>query len=325
MNRIMPLNAHAVSQIPLPKGKINLNAGTLSPTPAPIFERAEALRRQTAANPSDFCWRQMPTLVQTSRAALANYLQCSADELLLLPNVTYAINIVVSSLNLPRGAEILMTDHEYGSMIHLWNRWSAIHGWKLRTLSIPASRATTTAEILALFRDALTPSTQAVFLSHSASPTGLVFPIIEICSLARQRNILSIVDGAHAPGMLPLNLAEIGADFYGANTHKWLMGPNGGGFLHVSRAHRLALKPLVTAWGWDHKPDASFEDSGNGGSRWQWNLEFHGTADRVPQMLMPEQLAFRQALAGEAEIHAHMRALSDYARKVIPLRCSFSG
>jgi isopenicillin-N epimerase len=150
----------------------------------------------------------------------------------------------------------------------------------------------------------------------------LVLPLAEICAMARERGVVTVVDGAHGPGMVPVNLAEIGADFYGANLHKWMMGPMGGGFLHVRAERRLAVKPLVTGWGWGYEKEKAFEDSGNGGSRWQWDLEFHGTADRVPQMVVPEQLAFREALGGEQAIREHYRRLGAYARRVIPLECA---
>jgi isopenicillin-N epimerase len=319
---IMPLNADAVAHIPLPTGKINLNAGTLSPTPEPVMERAGELRRMMAGNPSDFCWRQIPHLIETSRAALAGYLGCAAGELVLVPNVTYAMNLVVASLELPEGAEVVLTDHEYGSMVKLWERWAAVRGWKLRTVKVPVGRGVTTGELVEVFRGAMTGSTKVLFLYHCASPTGLVLPLGEICAMARERGVITVVDGAHGPGMVPVNLAESGADFYGANLHKWMLGPCGGGFLHVQPERRLEVKPLVTAWGWGYEKEKAFEDSGNGGSRWQWDLEFHGTADRVPQMVVPEMLAFREALGGEGAIAEHYRRLGSYAREVIPLECA---
>jgi isopenicillin-N epimerase len=318
----MALNPHAVAQIPLPVGKVNLNAGTLSPTPLPVMERMGELRGRMASNPSDFCWRQLPVLIESSRAALAGYLGCAAGELVLVPNVTFAMNVVVSSLDLPAGAEVVVTDHEYGSMVKLWERWAAVRGWKLRTVKVPVGNQVTWGELIEVFDQAMTGETRALFVYHCASPTGLVLPLKEICGRARERGVVTVVDGAHGPGMVPVDLAEIGADFYGANLHKWMMGPCGGGFLHVRAERRLAVKALVTAWGWGYPEGTAFEDSGNGGSRWQWDLEFHGTADRVPQMVVPEMLAFREALGGEEVIAEHYRALGAYARGVIPLVCT---
>jgi isopenicillin-N epimerase len=320
----MKVNAQAVAQIPRPVGgKVNLNAGTLSPTPLPVQRRLDELRRMMMSDPSDFCWRKTPPLLQASRQALADFLGCQADELLLLPNVTFAINLVVSSLTLPRGTEVLISDHDYGAMVTTWQRWAAVRDWNLRTLKLPFP-VESAEHIVDAYRQAILPSTRVLFLYHCTSPTGIVMPVREICALARERDVVTVVDGAHAPGMVPLDLADIGADYYGSNTHKWLMGPCPGGFLHVARRRRTDLRALVTSWGWGYQRSEAFEDSGNGGSRWQWDLEFHGTADRTPQMVLPEALAFRTALGGEAAIAASVADLMEHARHEIPLPCRTS-
>jgi isopenicillin-N epimerase len=115
--------------------------------------------------------------------------------------------------------------------------------------------------------------------------------------------------------MVPVNLADVDADFYTANCHKWLMAPAGAGFLHVRAEARKLIEPLITSWGWEYdraNPDAA---SGWGGSRWQWDREFHGTSDRCPQMVLPEALDFRTELGGDAAIAARVRELSTYARE----------
>lgn len=320
----MPLAPHAISQIPRPKGIINLNAGTLSPTPTPVMRRAEALRAVQAENPSDFCWRRTPGLIESSRAALAGYLNVPPGDLLLLPNITHAINLVVSSLTLPRGTEVLLTDHEYGAMVFAWQRWAGVRDWNLRTVSVPfcAAAPRSPAELFDRVASAITPATRVLFLYHVSSPTGLVFPLAELCAHARERDILTVVDGAHGPGMVPCDLAAIGADFYASNLHKWLMCPSNGGFLCVARHRRNDLRAMVTSWGWGYERSKAFEDSGNGGTRWQWDLEFHGTADRVPQMVVPEALAFRREMGTEADILAHMHDFSAAARALIPLPCA---
>lgn len=321
MRSTSPLNPAAVRQIPLPKNKINLNAGTLHPTPFPIQQRVGELRSQLASNPSDFCWRELPKLIQTSRAATAAYLNCKPDELLLVPNITFAHNLIVSSLTLPKGTDILITDHEYGAMVYAWQRWAGVRDWNLRTLSLPIGPSLTAEQYISHIEQALTPATRVLFLYHCASPTGLVLPLKEICALARSKDIITVIDGAHAPGMIPVDINEIGADFYAANLHKWVMAPAGAGFLHVARNRRLDIRPLITSWGWPYNRSEAFEDSGNGGSRWQWDLEFHGTLDRCPQMVLPETIAFRRELGSEADIYAHHQNLSDFARKLIPLPC----
>jgi isopenicillin-N epimerase len=309
--------------------KMNLNAGTLSPTPGPVLEAVTRLRQMQSDQPSDFLWRQTPRLLKRSRNALAKFLKVKPDDLLLLPNVTFAMNLAVTALRLPRGSEILMTDHEYGAMVYCWQRWAKERGWKLRQFKLPYTTEDP-GEIVAAVAKAIRPATRVLFFSHVTSTTGLVLPAAELCRLARRRGLISIVDGAHAVGMVPVNLTSrgsdipvatgrgknavpttidsaIGADFYGANCHKWLMAPLGCGFLHVAGSKfKKQMEPLVTSWGW-------------AGKDWQNNMEFHGCTDRTPQMVLPEVLAFRKSLGGETAIRCHARQLTEYARLKIPL------
>lgn len=276
---------------------INLNAGTLSPTPESVWAAVTRLRRMQADNPSDFLWRQTPPLLKRSRRALAKFLHVDADDLLLLPNVTFAMNLAVTALRLPPGAEVLMTDHEYGAMALCWRRWAKERGWKLRQFKLPYATEDPT-EIVAAARNAIRPATRVLFFSHVTSTTGLVLPAAELCRLG----LLTVIDGAHAAGMIPLDLARIDAAFYGGNCHKWLMAPLSCGFLHVARRFRKDLKPLVTGWGW-------------GGVDWQYEMEFHGCTDRCPQMVLPEVFAFRRCLGSETTIQRRSRTLAKYARE----------
>ena len=149
--------------------KTNLNAGTLSPTPEPVLAAVTRLRRMQADQPSDFLWRQTPVLLKRSRAALAKFLRVKPDDLALLPNVTHAINLAVTSLRLPRGSEILTTDHEYGAMLYCWQRWAKERGWKLRKIKLPYTTEDPS-EILAAFKNAIRPATRVLFFSHVTSP-----------------------------------------------------------------------------------------------------------------------------------------------------------
>src|SRR3954468_10785268 len=262
---------------------INLNAGTLSPTPLPILDAVTALRRRQAANPSDFVWRQLPPLIQAGRAALAGYLNCPSAELVMLPNITFVMNIVVSSLaeQLPAGAEILTTDHEYGAMLNCWQRAADARGWTITKLTLPYL-AEDAGEIVNAFRSRITDATRVLYFSHVNCTTGLVMPVVELSRLARERGLMCVIDGAHAPGMVPVDLTAIGADYYAANCHKWMMAPAVCGFLHVAPHRRATTKPIITSWGWGYPPDEADADCRGGGSKWQWDLEFHGTVDRTP-------------------------------------------
>jgi isopenicillin-N epimerase len=293
--------------------RINLNAGTLSPTPIPVFDAVTALRRQMAENPSDFYWRQMPGLLDRSRAALAEYLHASPADLFLLPNTTIALNVLAASLKLPAGSEILTTDHEYGATMILWQHLAEARGWTLRKVPIPHTAEDPAALVGALQRE-IGAQTRVLFFSHVTCTTGLVLPVKSLCDAARQRGCMSIIDGAHAPGMVPVDLSDIGADAYVGNCHKWMMAPSSAGFLHVATAHHAMLEPLVYTWGAAYDPARADEDSRQGGTRRQWSLEFNGTTDRTPQMVIPHCLDFRASLGGDAAISARMRNLSAYAR-----------
>lgn len=306
---------------PIPPPPIQLNAGTLYPTPEPIWHVAEQLRRHQAHHPTDFLVRRLPALLTSSRQALADYLHVDPQNLLLLPNVTYAINLVVSSLTLTRGTQVLLTDHAYGAMTYIFQRWAAVRDWSLAVANLPITPRSED-ELYDAVVSQISPATRVAFFYHVTSPTGLTLPLARLTEYCRQRDILTIVDGAHAPGSLPLDLTALGADFYAANLHKWLMCPATAGFLCVSPHRRVDLRPLVTSWGFDYERSRWAEDTGLGGSRWQWDLEFHGTADRVPQCLVPQALAFRASLGGDTALRDHAIRLGDLARDLIPLPCA---
>jgi isopenicillin-N epimerase len=299
--------------------KINLNAGTLSPTPLPVLEAVTRLREEMAANPSNFVWRRTGPLIDLSRQRLAAYLGCDPLDLLLLPNATLAINVIAQSLEIPAGAEVLTTDHEYGAMMLCWRRAAVRGGWSLVEVPLPY-RCEDPQEIVDALARGITPRTRVLYFSHVTTSTGLVLPAEALVKLAREHGLLCIIDGAHAPGMFPVNLGEMGADFYTANCHKWLMAPAGSGFLHVSRAVRERIQPLITSWGFDYDRSAPDLPSGWAGSRWQWEHEFHGTTDRTPQMVLPEALDFRQELGGDEAIRRRVAELSDYARQALAKR-----
>jgi isopenicillin-N epimerase len=306
--------------IPLDARKINLNAGTLWPTPIPVLNAVDRFRRMMAGNPSDFVWRQLPPLITAARTQLAEYLHCEPADLLLLPNITFAINILTASLRLKPGSEILTTDHEYGAMLYAWQRLARRDGLQLSQIRLPYD-CEDPREIVDAFERGVSDDTRVIFFSHVTTSTGLLMPAAELCMLARQRGVLSVVDGAHAPGMVSVDLSQIRADFYAANCHKWVMAPAGAGFMHVAPHRKSMLAPVITSWGYAHDPAKAEEDSGNGGTRWQWDLEFHGTADRCPQMAIPAALELRVSLGGDDAVIRRNRSLSAHARRVLTEKC----
>lgn len=288
-----------------------LNAGSYSPVPRCVLDAAMAWRSRLASSPMRVLCEEMPKRLVQSRDSLSDYLGAAGRRLLLLPNATYAVNLAVRSIELPSGSEILLTDHEYGAMRFCWERAAAERGWRLRTVELPY-RTEVPARILEVISDSIGAETRVLFFSHVTSPTGLVLPAQDLCRRARQMGLMTVVDGAHAPGMIPLALNTVDADYYAGNCHKWMMAPTGAGFLSVSEQARRSLAPLVTSWGWEFDPTDD-ADSGWGGSRWSQRVEFQGTQDRTAQLVLPEAIAFRRQLTEKAT-WARTRALSEYLR-----------
>lgn len=303
----------AREELDLAPSEIYLNAGSFSPAPRPARQAAQRWREELSARPMRALIDTMPRQLIRARQSLADYLDADSRSLLLLPNVTHAMNLAVASLQFPPGSAILTTDHEYGAMKHCLTRAAAKNQWSIDVAALPAN-PTDPQELIDAIERHGTERTKALFFSHVVSPTGIVLPARALCALAAERGWLSVVDGAHAPGMIPLSVREIGADFYGGNGHKWMMAPVGVGFLNVSDRCRASLEPLVTSWGWEFNDDASDEESGWGASKWALRNEFMGTADRSAQLVLPEVIAFRHRLTDEA-VRERSRSLVGYTRQ----------
>ena len=277
----------------------NLNTGSFGPLPRSVFECATELRRRLAHEPMDFLLRQLPPLLSTARTRLADFLGGDARRLIFTANVSAAINLIANGLTLSAPGEILLTDHEYGAMHWCWERAAQRQGLTLRTFRLPIL-AEDPSEIVEALRSALTERTRLVFFSHVLSPTGLVLPAKEMCREARKRGAVTIVDGAHGPAMVSLDLADIGADFYCGNCHKWLLAPTGSGFLHVGPGQEDRLQPLQVSWGF--RPDrATMDVPDEFGSTPRLRFyEFEGTRDVCPWLAVPAAIDFQKDIGFEA-------------------------
>src|SRR5947209_3523442 len=233
--------AAARDQMILDPTIINLNTGSFGPLPTPVFERVTAIRQMLAAEPTHFFVRQLPPLLWKARERLAAYLGTVPARLVFTTNVSAAINLVASGLTLSTPGEILLTDHEYGAMHWCWERAARRQGLTLRTFPLP-TMASSPGEIVEAAVRAMTPRTRLFFFSHVLSPTGLVLPAAVLCAEARRRGIVTVVDGAHAPAMIPLDVAKVGADFYTGNCHKWMLAPTGAGFLVIGPGNEDRLE-----------------------------------------------------------------------------------
>jgi isopenicillin-N epimerase len=293
---------------------VNLNTGSFGPLPRPVFDHATEVRRRLAAEPMDFLVRQMPPLLWHARTRLADFLGADPRRLIFAVNVSVAVNLVAASLQLAAPGEILLTDHEYGAMHWCWERAAQSQGLTLRTFPLP-TMAESPEEIVAAFDRAITERTRLLFFSHVLSPTGLVLPAKEICALARKRGVLCVVDGAHAPAMVPLQLREMGCDFYGGNCHKWILAPTGSGFLYCASPGSMELlRPVQVSWGWVHDRAHLDEPDEFGTTPRIRHLEFEGTRDYCPWLSVPAALDFQENL-GWQRVHERNLALAGYARQ----------
>lgn len=227
-----------------------LNHGSFGACPRPVFEEYGRWQREFEEEPVEFFVRRAPGLLRESRRILGAYVGCDADDLVYVTNATIGVNIVARSLQLSDGDEVLATNHEYGACERIWNFLSARRGFSYRPVQFPLPVTTHEAFVERMVAE-ITPATRLIFISHISSPTGLVFPVAEICRIARERGIMTLIDGAHIAGQLPLDLDGLGADFYTGNLHKWLCAPKGSAFLYVRRELQPMLEPLVISWGWE--------------------------------------------------------------------------
>jgi isopenicillin-N epimerase len=291
----------------LQPGLTFLNHGTFGACPRPVFEVYQRWQVELERQPVEFLGRRSADLLAEARAKLAAYVGAAADEVVYFPNPTTAINMVVRSLELRPGDEILTTDHEYGAMDRTWRFVGAKIGARYIHRPVPMP-VTTHAEFVETFWAGVTGRTRIIFISHLTSPTALILPAQAICRRAREAGILTIVDGAHAPGQIPLNLSELGADLYTGACHKWLCAPKGSAFLYARREVQAQLDPLVVSWGWESDTPS--------GSQFVDYHQWQGTRDIAAFLATPAAIQFQAEHHWEA-VRAGCHALAREARRQI--------
>ena len=278
-----------------------LNHGSFGACPRPVFERYQAWQRELKHEPVDFLNRRLPALVDAARAALADYVNCAAEDLAFVPNATTGANLAARTLALGPSDEVLATDLEYGACDLAWE-WIC-RSTKSRYVRAPiALPLRDPSEVVdALFAHA-SKRTRAVFVSHVTSMTGLVLPVEEIVSRARALDLVTIVDGAHAPAQVPVDLTSLGADFYSANAHKWLGAPKGAGFLHAQPSHQEHVDAAIVSWG--YREGSSFSE----------RIEMQGTRDPAAWLTVPDAIDFQAEREWDG-VHDRSCALARDARR----------
>jgi isopenicillin-N epimerase len=281
----MPHPSDLAAEFLLRPGVIFLNHGSFGACPRPVFEAYQHWQRELEAQPVEFLQRRLPALLADARARLAAYVGAAASDLVFVPNATVGANIVARSIPLQPGDEVLSTDHEYGACERAWRfacDQAAAH-YVRQPIPLPL---TDPQEVVEALWQGVTEQTRVIFLSHLTSPTALVFPVEEVCRRARAAGVLTMVDGAHAPGQLDLNLDAVGADFYTANCHKWLCAPKGSGLLYARPGAQHLLKPLVVSWGRENGTPVE--------SLFQNYFRWTGTDDPAAHLAVPAAIDFQQ-------------------------------
>jgi isopenicillin-N epimerase len=258
-----------------------LNHGSFGATPRAVFERYQEWQRELERQPVLFLARRLDELLGEARAALGAYVGADPDDLVFVPNATAGVNVAAWALGLKQGDEVLSTDLEYGALDLTWEHVCGDLGARyVRTpIRLPVTSAD---EIVEAVWAGVGPRTRALFFSHHTSSTAMTLPVGELCRRAREAGIRTIVDGAHVPGHLPLNLRELDADYYAGNCHKWLCAPKGAGFLYVRGELQGDVHPLLISWGYEGD-DPSFVS----------RHEKQGTRDPSAYLTVPAAIAWQ--------------------------------
>ncbi len=265
---------------------IFLNHGSFGATPRPVFETYQAWQRQLEKQPIQFIDKELPAHLANARQCLSNYLNVAGQDIVFVPNATFALNIVARSLSLGPGDEVLTTNFEYGACDNIWQFLSPKHGFTYIQQKTPLPFQS--AQIFVdRFWQGVSPKTKVIYISHITSTTAVTFPVEAICQRAKAEGILTVIDGAHAPGQIDLDLQKVDADFYFGNTHKWLCSPKGSAFLYTHPARQPLIEPLVVGWGWGENRTFTF------GSDYLDYLQWLGTNDLSAYLSVPAAIDFQ--------------------------------
>ena len=289
---------------------LHLNHGSFGACPSQILEQQTLLRQQMESNTLRFFEQELPELLGTARKALGLFLGAPAQDLVFVDNATTGISTILSNLDLIPGDRILVTDHGYNACSNAARYFTkrASAEIDLINLSFPGSD---TNEFIERILGACTSRTRLLLIDHITSPTALIMPLEEIVPAVQQRGIQVLVDGAHAPGMLPLRLTDLGADYYTGNCHKWMCAPKGTAFLYVKPEHQLNLHPLTISHGMNRPVGDS--------TRFRLEFDWVGTRDLTGFLTLPALIEYMGGISNEgwAGLMARNRALALEARDLI--------
>ena len=295
---------------PLDPKIVFFNHGSFGSCPLPVLEFQRSLRDRMERRPIQFLARELEPLLDDARAALARFVGARPEDLVFVPNATSGVNTVLRSLTVAPGDELLVTDHEYNACRNALEFVAARAGAKVVVARVPFPFQSIS-QIEEAILSRVTPRTKLALIDHVTSQTGFIMPLENLVQQLAERGVESLVDGAHGPGMVPLQLEQLGAAYYTGNCHKWMCAPKSVGFLHVRPVHQSLIHPLTISHGLtSRRKDRSL-----------FLIEFGwtGTLDYSACLSVPEALRFMEGLApgGWTEIMARNRALALEGRKIL--------
>ena len=258
-----------------------LNHGSYGACPIPVFEAYQAYQKELETEPASLLYRDFASRIQKSRERLALFLNCQSDQLAFVRNATYGMNMAANSVDLQPGDKVLATNFEYGAVERMWEMICAERGAELVKVKIPLPYQSSEA-MIQLFKSQIDSSIKVITFPHISAATAQLFPIKDLVQLAKSHGAISVIDGAHAPGQLNVNLKDIDADFYVGNCHKWMLSPKGVGFVYVARKWEDKIRPPAISWG----------NISSGTNRLLLENDWQGTADISPILAVEDSITF---------------------------------
>ncbi len=260
-----------------------LNHGSFGACPKPVFEEYQRWQRKLEKQPVEFMARDIYDYLKEARDSLGKFVGCFGDDLVYITNPTTAVNTIIRSLDFGPGDEILTTDQEYGALIRTWNQYADKRGFKL-VEHVTQFPMTTHEDFVNQLWSDVNEKTKVIFISQITSATGVILPAEEICRRAKAEGIMTIIDGAHVPAHIPLNISEMDPDVYVGACHKWLSAPKGSSFLYVKNSLQGDVDPLIISWGSEVDPSPS---------PFIYENQYQGTWDPSAFLTVPSAIQFQ--------------------------------